>query len=410
MEQKAHARLAPSASKRWLSCPGSIALCDKVPPQADSSYAIEGTNAHTLGEKCLKEGKDAAHFIGKSLKGRDGNFKVDEEMAEAVQVYVTEVTALMSFVPDATARIEERFDLSWLHTGMFGSNDACVYDPETKTLHIFDYKHGAGVVVEPEWNSQLMIYAIGAMHSIWSSQSNRMKTAFSVLELIDTVRLVIVQPRAFHADSSIRSWEISASDLMFWARNVLKPGAIETEREGARLSAGDHCRFCPAIAVCPEQIKRACEVAKVDFEIAPLLPSPDSLTPNDLAKVMAVSELFGVWSSEVKAYAQAQAESGFRIPGYKLVARRAERKWVDEEQTSSVLEEHLNDAAYNRKLLSVAQAEKALKKAGLSPEAILDGIWEKPDTGVTLVPEDDKRREVESGVSLEFLDTADFLQ
>ena len=54
-----HAFLSPSASHRWLNCPPSAKLCASEKDHA-SSYALEGTDAHTL----------CAHLVERAL-GRD---------------------------------------------------------------------------------------------------------------------------------------------------------------------------------------------------------------------------------------------------------------------------------------------------------------------------------------------------
>jgi hypothetical protein len=390
-----HAKLSPSASHRWISCPGSIKLCEKVPPQKSSSYAEEGTRAHELAELCLKEGVDAG-------------VKTDKlELADAVQVYLDAVREKMN-AANCKLDIETRFSLEWLHPGMFGSNDAAVYKPDSKHLAIFDYKHGQGVAVEAEWNTQLMIYAVGAAYKIWQDQTAETKRIKRVLDFVETVELVIVQPRAPHTDGPIRRFTLSARDLFFWALHILKPAAEMTENQNAQLCTGAHCRFCPAIAVCPEQIKTAVMVAKTTFE-KPILPSPESLTPTDMAKVLAVSSVISAWADEVKAYAHGLAERGHKIPGFKLVQKKANRAWLDDVEASSRLEGLLGEAAYEKKLLSVAKAEAAVKKMKLSPESALAGLWHKPDTGLSFVAETDARKEVLTNPAIAFLADADFL-
>ena len=79
--ERAHARLSPSSAKRWLMCPGSVKLSEAY-PDTTSSYASEGTAAHELAEKCLRERQDAASYA--MIDG----VEVDEDMAIGVQLYV----------------------------------------------------------------------------------------------------------------------------------------------------------------------------------------------------------------------------------------------------------------------------------------------------------------------------------
>ena len=59
-----HARLSPSASKQWLSCPGSIQLCEQIKiKDKGSKYSAEGSVAHNLGEKCLKENTNPEDWL-----------------------------------------------------------------------------------------------------------------------------------------------------------------------------------------------------------------------------------------------------------------------------------------------------------------------------------------------------------
>ena len=49
-----HARCSASAAHRWINCPGSVALSDQCPDPGASSYADEGTLAHSLAELKLR--------------------------------------------------------------------------------------------------------------------------------------------------------------------------------------------------------------------------------------------------------------------------------------------------------------------------------------------------------------------
>ena len=48
-----HAKLSPSGSARWLSCPGSVWLSEQAPPQKSTAAADEGTDAHDWAAKVL---------------------------------------------------------------------------------------------------------------------------------------------------------------------------------------------------------------------------------------------------------------------------------------------------------------------------------------------------------------------
>lgn len=396
IEVREHSRLSCSASERWIHCPASVQLSEKAPPQKESAYALEGTEAHAIAEKCLREWTDAP----------------ESEMGEAVQVYLDFVRSLITKEELESKKkfmfIEQRFNLDWIHKDCFGSNDCSIFDPDARTLWVIDYKHGQGISVSPEWNSQLMMYALGAQAKVWFDFVERNKYAPRTWEFIETVKLVIVQPRARDNygddEKAIRVFEMSAKDLQYWALNILKPATVMVDSENPPIRVGEHCRFCRAIAICPAQVEHAMAVAKTDFKT---LPSPEALTPSEVKRVLDFSGMFDVWLSEVKALAQSKAESGYKIEGYKLVQRKANRKWKSEDVAAQTLGLVLGEEAFEKSLISIAKAEKALKK--IKQDSILEGLWEKPPTGVTLVPESDPRKEVLPSVSI-FLDDADFLQ
>ena len=50
----AHSDKGPSSSERWIHCPQSVPLCADMPNES-TSYAEEGTQAHSLCEYLLKK-------------------------------------------------------------------------------------------------------------------------------------------------------------------------------------------------------------------------------------------------------------------------------------------------------------------------------------------------------------------
>lgn len=164
----AHAILGASSSKRWMNCPGSVRATRDIPQGPSSKYAEQGTAAHTLGEWCLEKDVDPKEFQGEIITTEEGNkFVVDNDMIEAVRVYYRTVKdeALKQGLQVSDIQLEARFNLEWLHKGMFGTNDASFAVP-FGDLYIYDYKHGAGVSVDAIDNTQMVYYAIGASYDV----------------------------------------------------------------------------------------------------------------------------------------------------------------------------------------------------------------------------------------------------
>lgn len=333
----AHSHIGASSMHRWANCPGSVRLSRDL-PSVTSKYAAEGTRAHEIA---------ASYLDSKKFTDIDD---ASQEMLDAVCVYIDAVNEDLSraeFLDKGSFfLVEHKFDLSSIHPGLYGTSDCVIYLPKTKTLIVYDYKHGAGVAVEAESNEQLMYYGLGALLSTGA--------------LCDTVVLKIVQPRCDHPNGFIREWALNTIDLLDFAAD-LKEAALRTEDPNAPLKSGAWCRFCPAAALCPELHKKALTVAKNEFK------ATLSYDPVKLSETLDALPALEAFVSQVREFAYAEAMHGRLPPGYKLVAKRATRKWrMHEDDTASALECMLPDQEcyWVKKLKTPAQVEKLLGKTG----------------------------------------------
>lgn len=227
MGELAHSPLGGSSLKRWSACPGSIKMCRDIPAQT-SIYAQEGTRAHEV----------AAHYLEQREWAKD----IDLKTLLAVEVYTKEVDKhWMRIYPNGQRWIEKKFSLNSIHPSLFGTADCVIYDSKERCLSVYDYKHGRGVAVEVledgKPNFQLMYYALGA--------------ALTVNMPIRKIELIVIQPRCPHKDGPIRRHSLDAMELLEFSAD-LKDYAYRTEEEKPVLHSGEHCRFCPALSICPE--------------------------------------------------------------------------------------------------------------------------------------------------------------
>jgi hypothetical protein len=250
--------------------------------------------------------------------------------------------------------------------GAFGSVD--VIGGGTTHNLILDWKMGRGVAVEAENNQQLMFYAAGAM----------LNPALADLfnPALPTV-LAICQPRIFEGNSYTT---VDTCDLVNFIA-TLKGAVKASERDGARIDAGKHCRFCPAEAVCPKK-----------------LGIVESLPPaviDDLPRLLAMAPEVEQWAKAVYHMANNHAEAGGEIKGYKLVQKRSTRIWSDVSVATKRFRGMKLKVAdiFEHKLRSPAQLEKILKKKG-KRLTVMGELVEKTSPGLTLVPDSDKRQEV----------------
>lgn len=357
-----HAFLSASASHRWLNCPPSAKLCEGMPDES-SPYAQEGTDCHELCAYLVEKA------LGKDVKDPTEHLSYySAEMqncAEEYCAYVMEqLEAAKKYCPDPMVFIEQRLDFSrWVENG-FGTGDCLILADQV--LQIIDYKHGLGVLVEAEGNSQMMCYALGALE------------AFDGIYDIDRVTMTIFQPRR----DNISTWSCSKKDLLTWANEVLAPTAALAYEGKGEFKAGDHCQFCKAKAICRKRAEHNLEMAKYDFAM------PDTLDEMEIAAILPKIDQLIAWGNDLKDYALTKAQSGTHYEGFKVVEGRSNRKYTDEDAVAKAVTDAGYDP-YEKKLLGVTAMSSLLGKKRF--EELLGSLIYKPPGKPALVPESDKR-------------------
>jgi hypothetical protein len=384
--QRAHSELGASSMSRWSKCPASVALVrglsNKPGPAAE-----RGTACHEVAEQMLrkrllldknqtlygfKDDYPLSYYIGNVANG----IEIDEELAEIARDYVDACLKILQ--PDDQVWIERQFTLDALAPDleMFGTADLVVYRSTEQLLIVIDLKSGAGITVEAENNPQLLYYALGAALSLPGL-------------LIDQVEMYIIQPRVA---VPVKSAWIDSLTLLDWSADLLD-AARATQAVGAPAVAGDHCRFCLAKPACITYELHALEAARDDFdviegEITVSMPDPAELSAEDLARRLDLVPMLKDWIKTMEAMAFQRLSRKDEIPGYKLVAKKATRKWRDEEAALTwLLAEGVSiNYAVKEQIISPAQAEKLVSdKTGMADLVVNES------TGLTLVPDTDKR-------------------
>ena len=410
-----HSKYAPSKAKRYINCPGSIDLEEAAPPKPTSDAAITGTAAHEVGERCLREGKHAVDFVNTIIEVTENKkihkITVTDDMASAVQIYVDYCRSLFTAESIKLAKtlvfVEQHFEMDFIQKGLFGTSDFSLYDVVNKKLHVVDYKNGYGEV-SPIENEQGKVYALGAMFMLWNMQTGKTKKSTELLSLVEEVVITIVQPNSIGTEA-VKTWTVPASEVMYWGLHILKPAIEATKQKNARLAVGDWCTFCGAKALCPEQIRKATELAKTSFR-EPVFPDPKKVSPEDVAKVMEFAGNFSKWAAEVKSYALEGMKAGtLKVPGQKLVMSVSKRMFNAD--AGVFLKEKLGEEAYDKKLKGIGAIEKALKlQTGLKPAEVkemLKPICKMSASNMTIAPLTDKRQAVAPPKATVFMSLAD---
>jgi len=269
--------------------------------------------------------------------------------------------------------IEQRVSYAdWVPDG-FGTNDFGAICLKDKRIKIADLKYGKGVQVDAENNPQAMLYGLGTY------------AEFSWISEFEWVDIAIIQPRLDH----ISEWSISVKELLKWAEWVSQRAEIALSDDAERVPGEKQCRFCKAKATCPALMKYTEDIIMAEFDnLDDDLPSPDTLSKDQLRKVLEHKGLIEGWLSSVETVVRERIENGQDFPGFKIVEGRSIRRWGDEAEAESKLSDLLGEKLHTKKIISPAQAEKALKK---DQRMVLDDLVIKPKGKPTLVTESDKR-------------------
>lgn len=371
-----HALLGPSGAKRWMSCPPSARLEEQF-SDSDSEYAAEGTLAHSLAETILRYNN--SEISKKAFSTRFNKIKADPMYNQEMQDYIEDYTQriweianeVKSFCPDARVLFEQRLDFSEYVPEGFGRGDVVIVADDL--VNVIDLKYGKGVGVSAKENPQLRLYGLGAY------------LEHSMLYDIRRIQMTIIQPRL----ENISVEELTAEELLDWAEREVRPKAAQAYAGEGEFKVGDHCRFCKARVTCRARAEYNLELTKLDFV------DPALLTDEEIGEVLRRADELDHWVKDVTGFALAEALKGTKYEGWKLVEGTSRRRYTDPARVIQVLLEEGYKAEDVQKPVEPKGLTDMTKLLGKKLfEELLASLVIKPEGKPTLVPESDKRPEL----------------
>ena len=395
-----HAVLSASSSKQWIHCPPSARLQEPFPNDS-SVFAEEGTWAHELCEYKVKK------YLHERKKRPQSEFYT-EEIEQATDIYAEFVISIIEGMKrngvEPLCFVEERLDFSNIVPEGFGTGDMIILGKDEQgrgLIHICDYKNGKGVFVDAHENSQMMLYATGALN------------AYGYIYEIEIVRMSIIQPRL----ENISTYEMTADDLRTWGESIKPIAQMAFEGKGAQNS-GEWCRFCRAKPVCKACMEEALALAKEEFldldagaladeaeetdatapynadTATPVFKQPGLVVFSELVKVLPTLNRISFWIESVFAFVSAEAiNHGVPVEGYKVVEGRSKRIFTDTKAVVSAAEAEGYTDIYKQELLPLTEFEKMMGKKKFAE--VLGEYVVKPPGKLALVPESDPRPAVD---------------
>lgn len=357
-----HALLAPSSMARTVQCTASPLLAAMFPdePTQDS---LEGDAAHWLAGNQAKHGKVEIDIAPNDIE-------ITEEMWDGADLY--EETILKAH-PNAKlmVHIEETIKHSVIHEQCWGTPDGWLWDAESKTLHVFDYKFGHRFVDIYE-NWQLIVYAILILAAYGLTAEH--------------VVMTIVQPRSFCKEGPVRSWRITKDQLWQYLPGLQTIAAAAVS--GGRCKTGHECRDCKARHRCATLAESSYSIADYLGD-AVLSDMTIEIEAAEYQLLCRLERLITARRSGLEQSLSSQAVRGAVIPGHMLEQGFGREKWIIPAADVKKLGAMFGKSLVEEKPITPKQAIKA----GV-PESVVKQKSVTPLGAIKLVPVGNKLKRI----------------
>lgn len=376
-----HALLSASGAHRWLECPPSARLEESFEDRPSDS-AKEGTLAHAIAEAKVRNmliDPLPKRSFNKILKDFTNNSMYQKEMDALTDEYAEYIREIMlSYTQKPYIAVEVKLNLSTYIPEGLGTADCIIISGND--LHIIDLKYGKNVPVSAEDNSQLKLYALGAVGE------------YELFYDIQSIHMHIFQPRNKNGGGTFTT---NVQELKAWGESI-RPTVKMAYMGLGEQKAGPWCGFCKAKPICQKHAEKCRELAKLDFK------KPELLSREEIGQILQTAKDVASWAKALEEYALSEVLKGNDVPGWKAVEGRKTRVWTDMDMvfkklTSSGVSEEI---LWTKSPLTLAQVEKEIGKKEFNA---LVGDMVTTSTGKpTLVPDSDKRESIKIKAADEF--------
>lgn len=313
--------IRPSALSRVMACAASYRLGQAYPDTPSGPAAIEGNEAHEWARQVLVGGTPLTDIP-------------DEEMRHAVEMYTNVAGSYIDGQTDGG--VEEKLSGSFGGQGMRGTPD--VWSLRRADLTVVDLKYGyLPVEVRTAW--QLVAYACMLQDSI---------------RAVETINIIIVQPRASHPDGPVRRHSFDAPRLAEYRRQI-DNAVLRAQRPNSLAMPGPCCYRCPAILGCTANsvaVMGAMDVAIVGEDVAP----NDNAVAYQFEQLKRAAGLIKNRLAAEEEYITGVLEGGGVFPGYTLAPGQSRLEWSKSLDPVAAAAEFGVDVLAPRKPITPTQA------------------------------------------------------
>ena len=384
-----------STADRLIHCPGNFKLRQRLPdiPEVSSEYALHGSAMHAVMDRLMPyfpEGFPpidgvlslAEEFIGDTFLDRELN---RNDYETCIRPAIEDLYRLMEIYGGGFSVVGNELGVTFPGIpGAHGTTDLLL--GSNSHVLLVDWKFGTNEVKavytdeKGEYvNCQLQFYLAAAINTLPKLFS---KKRFAV---------AIIQPRILSGDTLTHT-PVARKEISYFVED-LAAAVAEAVGSNPRLHAGDHCKWCPALPICPEHTQAVFAIDELGG-IQPAVPVPAETDSGEygefLAKAKTISDLFKDYAKQIDDQLHRYLESGGYVPGWKLKYREKLRKWNDDENLVAKELEGLgfeDDQIWISKLRTFRETDQTAKRLGVK----IDHLRYKPESTETVpVPESDK--------------------
>jgi hypothetical protein len=390
-----------------IACPASYQMERKLPVSVkddSSDYANEGSALHAAMADILDMNLDPADLLGKVYPDYP-DFPITQELIDtALQPCLDFYDLLDEEIGPIQFYVEKRVSIPAL-PGVFGTCDIVGRAPHCSVIG--DYKFGVGVQVLAWYtdeqdniipNEQPMFYLLA------TTQTH--PEMFDMADPNWPIEIFIAQPR-YRDGPNFDRIRVTMQDVWDFEAKLIEAAHL-AKSKNPPMAKGSWCRWMACKSICPLHTGPMLDTSAIGEMLSKvqlrtqLEASVEGAAPAEIdwgttyGLMLDLATRLEPVISDWRTQAHAFLEEGGTIPGFKLVPKRATRKWIKEEKS---VERRLarmgltKDERMPRTLVSAPAAEKILKKQydAELPKGYFDAI----STGTTLAPDADKRQAVE---------------
>lgn len=267
---------SPSSFHRYTDCPGAFALEQSVPEGKSSPEANLGTlvHRHLSGEKVELDAEGAQI----AAKCREQYLELAQEIIGTEQITATLVEERLWFGDDWSGAID-RIDF-------FGDSAL-----------VIDYKTGRNKVEDASANTQTRGYAVLVAENY---------------KAVTTVYAAVIQPHTGAPTVTV----YDEQDIAQARQEIEELIAAIKAPDAPRKPSPDACKYCRALAICPEAASETRALATRNPADVPALPDPE------LGQLLSASNVVEDFIAAIRDEAKVRLKAGREVPGWTLIERK----------------------------------------------------------------------------------------